>query len=596
MNRIYIFTGKGGVGKSSIAAAHAIKSATEGKKTLLVSTDMAHNLGDIFERRLGKEAENVLPNLDIYEIDPEYVMENNFSSVMKYLGNLLSEVDDYSLQDMGMMPGMEELFSLLKIADIYNNERYERIIVDCAPTGETLALLKFPELLSWYMEKLFPIGKVGVRMLAPISKSVFKVEMPNKNAMNDIEKMYLKLVELQELLKNRDITSIRIVTTPEKMVVEETKRNYMYMNLYNFNVDGLYINRILPQNIKNDFFDQWIIIDRKIDKEPTRLAENLYAMEIDTVYESEKSWGNLKDYFKQLLTMKSGSGIEVEELLVFPGLEELFSMFKILEMYENGDYDTIIVDCAPTGETLALLKYPERLSGMIKKVLPVKKAGVKSVGPVVEKVMKIPMPKDNVFDDIEYLMDKMQRLQDLMLNKEVVSLRVVTTPEKIVINEAKRNFTCLYLYHYNVDAVIVNHIYPAKAMDGYFNKWIKLQEDALQEIKESFSEVPRFYVELQQQELRTLDVLRLVGNHIFEGSDPDDVLFKKEIYSIDNEKKCLKIYLPFADKEELRLEQDKNELIVGVRNERRKFPIPDEFAGKEIVGAKFEEGYLTISF
>lgn len=90
-------------------------------------------------------------------------------------------------------------------------------------------------------------------------------------------------------------------------------------------------------------------------------------MEIDTVYESEKSWGNLKDYFKQLLTMKSGSGIEVEELLVFPGLEELFSMFKILEMYENGDYDTIIVDCAPTGETLALLKYPERLSGMIKR-------------------------------------------------------------------------------------------------------------------------------------------------------------------------------------------------------------------------------------
>ena len=277
MNRIYIFTGKGGVGKSSIAAAHAIKSATEGKKTLLVSTDMAHNLGDIFERRLGKEAENVLPNLDIYEIDPEYVMENNFSSVMKYLGNLLSEVDDYSLQDMGMMPGMEELFSLLKIADIYNNERYERIIVDCAPTGETLALLKFPELLSWYMEKLFPIGKVGVRMLAPISKSVFKVEMPNKNAMNDIEKMYLKLAELQELLKNRDITSIRIVTTPEKMVVEETKRNYMYMNLYNFNVDGLYINRILPQNIKNDFFDQWIIIQKKYI---THLKESFSALPI----------------------------------------------------------------------------------------------------------------------------------------------------------------------------------------------------------------------------------------------------------------------------------------------------------------------------
>ncbi len=336
--------------------------------------------------------------------------------------------------------------------------------------------------------------------------------------------------------------------------------------------------------------------DSKIDKEPTQLADNLYAMEVDTVYEGEKSWGNLKDYFKQLLTLKGGSGIEVEELLVFPGLEELFSMFKILEVYESGEYDTIIVDCAPTGETLALLKYPERLSGMIKRVLPVKRAAVKSVGTVVENVMKIPMPEDNVFDDIEYLMDKMQRLQDLMLNKEVVSLRVVTMPEKIVISEAKRNFTCLYLYHYNVDAIIVNHIYPAKAMEGYFNKWIKLQEDALQEIKESFSEVPRFYVELQQQELRTLDVLRKVGDYIFEEINPDDVLFKKEIYSFDNEEKCLKIYLPFADKEELRLEQDKNELVVGVRNESRKFPIPVEFAEKEIVGAKFEDGYLNIKF
>lgn len=336
--------------------------------------------------------------------------------------------------------------------------------------------------------------------------------------------------------------------------------------------------------------------DSKISKVPTQLADNLYAMEIDAVHESEKSWGNLKDYFKKLLTLKGGSGIEAEELLVFPGLEELFSMFKILDVYESGEYDTIIVDCAPTGETLALLKYPERLSGMLKKILPVKRAAVKSVGTVVENVMKIPMPEDSVFDDIEYLMDKMQRLQELMLNKEVVSLRVVTTPEKIVMKEAKRNFTCLYLYHYNVDAMIVNHIYPAKAMEGYFNKWIKLQEDALQEIKESFSEVPRFYVELQKQELRTLDVLGKVGDSVFEEVDPDDVLFKEEIYSIDKEEKCLKIYLPFADKEELRLEQDKNELVVGVRNESRKFPVPVEFAEKEITGAKFEDGYLKIKF
>ncbi len=263
MKRIYIFTGKGGVGKSSVAAAHAVKSAGEGKKTLLVSTDMAHNLGDIFEQNLGKAAKTILPNLDAYEIDPEYVMENDFSAVMSYLTSLFPEAEDGSMQNMGMIPGMEELFSLLKIADIYRKEDYERIFVDCAPTGETLSLLKFPELLSWYMEKFFPIGKVAVRMLAPVSKAAFQVEMPNKNAMNEIEKMFLKLVELQELLKDRAVTSVRIVTTPEKMVVEETKRNYMYLNLYNFNVDGIYINRILPEDLDNDFFAQWISIQKE---------------------------------------------------------------------------------------------------------------------------------------------------------------------------------------------------------------------------------------------------------------------------------------------------------------------------------------------
>lgn len=263
MKRIYIFTGKGGVGKSSVAAAHALKSAGERKKTLLVSTDMAHNLGDIFEKRLGKEAETLLPDLDVYEMDPEYVMEQDFSDVMDYVAKLLSTEEASDVQGMGMIPGMEELFSLLKISDIYKRGSYERIIVDCAPTGETLSLLKFPELLAWYMEKIFPIGKVAVRMLAPISKAAFRVEMPNKSAMNEIEKLFIKLMELQELLKDREITSVRIVTTPEKMVVEETKRNYMYLNLYNFNVDGIYINRILPTDMENDFFTGWLAAQKE---------------------------------------------------------------------------------------------------------------------------------------------------------------------------------------------------------------------------------------------------------------------------------------------------------------------------------------------
>lgn len=335
--------------------------------------------------------------------------------------------------------------------------------------------------------------------------------------------------------------------------------------------------------------------DRKLGCEPKQITENLYALEVDTVYESEKSWGKLKDYFKQLLTVNGESGIEVEELLVFPGLEELFSMFRILEAYESGEYDTIIVDCAPTGETLALLKYPERLSGFIEKVLPMKRAGIKYAGPIVEKTMKIPMPKDDVFDDIEYLMEKMERLQNLMLNQEIVSLRVVTTPEKIVINEAKRNFTCLYLYNYNVDAVIVNRVYPQEAMEGYFNKWLQMQEEGLHEIAESFSEVPQFMVELQKEELRTIEVLERIGAQIFNGCNPNDILFHEKIYEIDHLNSVIRIYLPFADKEELELKQVENEIVVCVKNETRRFPLPKEFVEKEIAGAKFEDGYLRIT-
>lgn len=338
--------------------------------------------------------------------------------------------------------------------------------------------------------------------------------------------------------------------------------------------------------------------ETKIGREPEKLADNLYALEIDTVYESEKSWGNLKGYFKKLLTVQGDGGIEVEELLVFPGLEELFSMFRILDLYEQGEYDVLIVDCAPTGETLSLLRYPEKLSGFLEKALPIKRKGAKIAGPAVEKIMKIPMPEDNVFDDVEYILAKMERLQELMLDKEVVSLRIVTTPEKIVIQEAKRNFTCLHLYNYNVDAVFVNRIYPDKAMEGYFHKWITLQQEGLREIAESFSEVPRFYLELQKEELRTLPVLERAGAELFAEKDITKVLFCQKIYQIQYEESgtVLKVLLPFASKEELELRQNGKELLLGVKNEIRRFPLPLELQEKEIRSAKFEEGFLNISF
>lgn len=260
--RILIFTGKGGVGKTSIAAAHAVKAAKEGMNTLLVSTDMAHNLSDLFQTSLGKTPKKVLDCLSVHEIDANYVLEHDFENLAQCLTKMLPASQELSAEEMGIMPGMEELFALLKISQLYETKEYDLIVVDCAPTGETLSMLKMPELLSWYMEKLFPIGKMAVRVLAPISKKAFQVELPNKKAMNDIESLYRKLLELQQLFKNQEVTSIRIVTVPEKMILEETKRNYMYMNLFHYNVDGIYVNRVLPKDMQNPFFEQWISIQQ----------------------------------------------------------------------------------------------------------------------------------------------------------------------------------------------------------------------------------------------------------------------------------------------------------------------------------------------
>ena len=337
----------------------------------------------------------------------------------------------------------------------------------------------------------------------------------------------------------------------------------------------------------------------KLGNEITKVTDQIDALEIDTVHESEKCWRNLKDYLKQLLTSRSENSIEVEELLVFPGLEELFSLFKILEIYNQNQYDALIVDCAPTGETLSLLKYPESISELFEKVLPMKRKAVKVAGPVVETVMKIPMPQDNVFDDITYLMDRLTELQKLLLNKEVVSLRIVTTPEKIVISEAKRNFTCLYLYNYNVDAIIVNRIFPQEAMDGYFSKWKQMQEEGLEEINQSFSEVPKLKLPLLSRELRSPDVLKEAGDILFADTDPLQVLFKREIYQIEqmeDGRTLLRILLPFADKEALDLQCEGTEIVLSVKNEVRRFQIPGNIGNKEIVSAKFDAGYLNIIF
>jgi arsenite-transporting ATPase len=331
--------------------------------------------------------------------------------------------------------------------------------------------------------------------------------------------------------------------------------------------------------------------------EPTFVLENMDAMEIDVVHESEKAWGEMQGFIKSLITSRAQDGIEVEELLVFPGLEELFALFKILDIYEANAYDVLIVDCAPTGETLSLLKFPEVFGAMIEKVMPMKRKMVKVAGPMIQRVTKIPMPKDALFAEIEVLFEKLERLQTLMLNKEIVSLRIVTTPEKIVIKETKRNFTCLHLYDYNVDAIIVNKVYPKEALEGYFNKWVSLQEEGLQELEESFRDVPIFKLMLQKHELTSIPVLEAIST-FYGDVNPDAILGTQKIFTVVKvgDQQRLDIYLPFMEKHEMELSQNGGEIHISIRNEKRCFSLPAELHGKDIVSAKLENGVLTIQF
>jgi len=338
-------------------------------------------------------------------------------------------------------------------------------------------------------------------------------------------------------------------------------------------------------------------LDVKLSFKAQEVIPNLYAMEIDVVAESEKAWGEMQGYLKRLITSRAEDGIEVEELLVFPGLEELFSLFRILDVYEKGEYDVLIVDCAPTGETLSLLKFPEMFGQLIEQMLPVKRKAIKVAGPAIEKISKVPMPKDSLFEEFERLFVRLEALQSLMLNKDVVSLRIVTTPEKIVINETKRNFTWLHLYDYNVDAIIINKVYPKEALEGYFNRWVTLQEEGLIELEESFRDVPTFKLMLQKHELKTVEVLGEIKD-LYGDKNPMDVLTRQKIFTVEqiDDRHQMKIYLPFADKSEMNLGQSDGEVHISIKNEKRCLVLPDALRGKSISGAKLEEGILAIDF
>ncbi len=260
--RIILFTGKGGVGKTTVASATALKTAKLGYKTLVISTDPAHSLSDAFQKELNPYPTKVTENLYAMEVNVEYELERHWNVIKEYLTIFFKSqgIEDVVAEELAIFPGFDELASLLHLLDHYEKRDFDVIILDCAPTGETLRLLSVPEVARWYMNRFFGIEKKLLKLVRPIAEPLIDVPLPSEEVLSKIQELYVKIGKLKEILES-DVTTVRIVMNPEKMVIRESERAFTYLNLFGYRVDCVIVNKVFPENV-GEYFSKWIEIQR----------------------------------------------------------------------------------------------------------------------------------------------------------------------------------------------------------------------------------------------------------------------------------------------------------------------------------------------
>ncbi len=272
--RTILYTGKGGVGKTSVAAATARRCAERGLKTVVLSTDPAHSLSDSLEAELGSAATPCADNLWGQEVQAQEEMERNWEAVQGWMGDLLAErgVDRISAEELTVPPGMDELFSLLQIKRHHEADEFDVVIVDCAPTGETLRLLSFPDVARWWLEKVLPWERRLVAATRPLARTVLDIPLPTDAVFDDVQRLVRNLVAMNEILRDRSTTSIRLVMNPDRMVIREAMRTFTYLNLYGYLTDAVVVNRFFPADV-DGYFAAW----RAVQQEQMELVRSAFA-------------------------------------------------------------------------------------------------------------------------------------------------------------------------------------------------------------------------------------------------------------------------------------------------------------------------------
>src|SRR5919201_934606 len=257
--RVLLFTGKGGVGKTTVAAATAVRSAAAGRRTLVMSTDPAHSLADSFDIALTPKAQEIAPNLWAEQIDAQERLEQNWRDIQEFVGAFLDwgGVDAIEGEELSVIPGLDEIFSLTDVKTHVDSGRYDVLVVDCAPTAETLRLLSLPEAMNWYIERIFPVERRVVKTIRPLLSRLTTMPIADDRIFAAVERLHRNLDGVRQLLTNDRMSSVRLVVNPEKMVIAEARRTYTYLSLFGYRVDAVVVNRIIPDEVSDPYFGKW---------------------------------------------------------------------------------------------------------------------------------------------------------------------------------------------------------------------------------------------------------------------------------------------------------------------------------------------------
>lgn len=339
-------------------------------------------------------------------------------------------------------------------------------------------------------------------------------------------------------------------------------------------------------------------LDVELGDRPTAVVEHLDGQQIDTQQQLERHWGSIRDQLMNVFDWGGVGGIEAEEFLVFPGMDELFALLDVNEHARSGDYDLLVVDCAPTAETLRLLSLPEVLSWYFERVMPTERRLMRAARPFLTRMTDLPVPEDTVFEAAQSVFEGIEQVKELLADPAVTSARLVVNPEKMVIDEARRTYTYLGLFGYGVDGVIVNRVLPEAVSDPYFARWRTIQKGHLDTVDESFADVPRLRLRLFDDEMVGVDRLREMAAELYDGVDPvaDFAAVSPFRLQEEGDEVVVEMGVPFASKEELDVVRRGAELAVTVGPYRRSLVLPDSLQRRPVTAASLDHGRLRIRF